>query len=238
MKNNLIRKIMCVLAVVNLVVMAVLMSFLPEKMPMHYDLNGVVDRWGSKYENFIFPIIIIVMGIFWIAFSMYFERKATRSTEDKEIKSLLANAKVLDIVGLCETIFFIFTEAFGLYKAISLINTDATTMSVDSIKIEVIGMGVLLIVLANFMTKAKMNKYVGIRTSWSMYNDRTWNKSNRFGAYVLMLVGLLTIITAVFIKQAIAFIFVMLAYIIIGTIIIVIYSKKVYDEERRKDNNL
>jgi uncharacterized membrane protein len=232
MKNNVIRKIMCVLAVVNLVVMAVLMSFLPEKMPMHYDLNGVVDRWGSKYENFILPIIIIVMGIFWIAFSMYFERKATRSTEDKEIKSLLANAKVLDIVGLCETIFFIFTEAFGLYKAISLINTDATTMSVDSIKIEIIGTGVLIIVLANFMTRAKMNKIVGIRTSFSMYNDRTWRKSNRFGAYALMISGLLTIVTAVFIKQSIVGVFLMLAYILVAVIATIIYSKKVYDEER------
>lgn len=234
MKNNLIRKIMCVLAVVNLVVMAVLMSFLPEKMPMHYDLNGVVDRWGSKYENFIFPIIIIVMGIFWIAFSMYFERKATRSTEDKEIKSLLANAKVLDIVGLCETIFFIFMEAFGLYKAINLINTDVVTMSVDSIKIEIIGTGVLIIVLANFMTRAKMNKIVGIRTSYSMYNDRTWRKSNRFGAYALMISGLLTIVTAVFIKQSIVGVFLMLAYILVAVIATMIYSKKVYDEERTK----
>ncbi|SEF61210.1 SdpI family protein [Lachnospira multipara] len=232
MKNNVIRKIMCVLAVVNLVVMAVLMSFLPEKMPMHYDLNGVVDRWGSKYENFIFPIIIIVMGIFWIAFSMYFERKATRSTEDKEIKSLLANAKVLDIVGLCETIFFIFTEAFSLYKAINLINTDATTMSVDSIKIEIIGTGVLIIVLANFMTRTKMNKIVGIRTSFSMYNDRTWRKSNRFGAYALMISGLLTIVTAVFIRQSIVGVFLMLAYILVAVIVTMIYSKKVYDEER------
>lgn len=232
MRNNVIRKIMCVLALVNLVVMAVLMSFLPEKMPMHYDLNGVVDRWGSKYENFIFPIIIIVMGIFWIAFSMYFEKKATRSTEDKEIKSLLANAKVLDIVGLCETLFFIFMEAFGLYKAISLMNTDATTMSVDSIKIEIIGIGVLLIVLANFMTKAKMNKIVGIRTSFSMYNDRTWRKSNRFGAYALMISGLLIIVTAVFIKQSIVGVFLMLAYILVAVIATMIYSKKVYDEER------
>lgn len=232
MKNNVIRKIMCVLAVVNLVVMAVLMSFLPEKMPMHYDLNGVVDRWGSKYENFIFPIIIIVMGIFWIAFSMYFERKATRSTEDKEIKSLLANAKVLDIVGLCETLFFIFMEAFGLYKAINLINTDAVTMSVDSIKIEIIGTGVLIIVLANFMTRTKMNKIVGIRTSFSMYNDRTWRKSNRFGAYALMISGLLTIVTAVFIKQSIVGVFLMLAYILVAVIATMIYSKKVYDEER------
>ncbi len=234
MKNNVIRKIMCVLAVVNLVVMAVLMSFLPEKMPMHYDLNGVVDRWGSKYENFIFPIIIIVMGIFWIAFSMYFERKARKTSEEKEIKSLEANAKVLDIVGLCQTLFFIFMEAFGLYKAINLINTDATTMSVDSTKIEIIGTGVLLIVLANFMTKAKMNKYVGIRTSYSMYNDRTWRKSNRFGAYALMISGLLIIVTAVFIKQSIVGVFLMLAYILVAVIAIMIYSKKVYDEERTK----
>ncbi len=234
MKNNVIRKIMCVLALVNLVVMAVLMSFLPEKMPMHYDLNGVVDRWGSKYENFIFPIIIIVMGIFWIAFSMYFERKARKTSEEKEIKSLEANAKVLDIVGLCQTLFFIFMEAFGLYKAINLINTDATTMSVDSTKIEIIGTGVLLIVLANFMTKAKMNKYVGIRTSYSMYNDRTWRKSNRFGAYALMISGLLIIVTAVFIKQSIVGVFLMLAYILVEVIAIMIYSKKVYDEERTK----
>ncbi|WP_287388320.1 SdpI family protein [Lachnospira sp.] len=234
MKNNVIRKIMCVLALVNLVVMAVLMSFLPEKMPMHYDLNGVVDRWGSKYENFIFPIIIIVMGIFWIAFSMYFERKARKTSEEKEIKSLEANAKVLDIVGLCQTLFFIFMEAFGLYKAINLINTDATTMSVDSTKIEIIGTGVLLIVLANFMTKAKMNKYVGIRTSYSMYNDRTWRKSNRFGAYALMISGLLIIVTAVFIKQSIVGVFLMLAYILVAVIAIMIYSKKVYDEERTK----
>lgn len=232
MKNNVIRKIMCVLALVNLVVMAVLMSFLPEKMPMHYDLNGVVDRWGSKYENFIFPIIIIVMAIFWMALSMYFERKARKTSEEKEIKSLEANAKVLDIVGLCQTIFFIFMEAFGLYKAINLINTDATTMSVDSTKIEIIGTGVLIIVLANFMTRAKMNKIVGIRTSYSMYNDRTWRKSNRFGAYALMISGLLTIVTAVFIKQSIVGVFLMLAYILVAVIAIMIYSKKVYDEER------
>lgn len=232
MKNNVIRKIMCVLALVNLVVMAVLMSFLPEKMPMHYDLNGVVDRWGSKYENFIFPIIIIVMAIFWMALSMYFERKARKTSEEKEIKSLEANAKVLDIVGLCQTLFFIFMEAFGLYKAINLINTDATTMSVDSTKIEIIGTGVLIIVLANFMTRAKMNKIVGIRTSYSMYNDRTWRKSNRFGAYALMISGLLTIVTAVFIKQSIVGVFLMLAYILVAVIAIMIYSKKVYDEER------
>ena len=45
------------------------------------------------------------------------------------------------------------------------------------------------------MTKAKRNTVVGFRTAWSMYNDNTWRKSNRFGAISIVVAGVLTIIT-------------------------------------------
>ena len=48
------------------------------------------------------------------------------------------------------------------------------------------------------MTKAKRNTVVGFRTAWSMYNDNTWRKSNRFGAISIVVAGVLTIITAAF----------------------------------------
>jgi len=35
-------------------------------VPMHYDVSGNVDRYGSKYENFIFPFSIIAITIFWL----------------------------------------------------------------------------------------------------------------------------------------------------------------------------
>lgn len=50
------------LTLLPLVVTAVSMAFLPDTIPVHYGVEGTVDRWGSKYECFIFPVITFVMG--------------------------------------------------------------------------------------------------------------------------------------------------------------------------------
>ena len=43
--------------------------FLPEQVPAHYNFEGEVDRFGSKYETLIFPVCTILMGVFmlWMA---------------------------------------------------------------------------------------------------------------------------------------------------------------------------
>lgn len=83
------------------------------------------------------------------------------------------------------------------------------------------------------MTKAKRNAAVGLRTVWSMYNDNTWQKSNRFAAICIIVAGLLTIITTVYTSGMTGTIF-MLIYLILATVVAVIYSKKMYDKEIKK----
>ena len=61
MKN----KILWGLTLLPMFITAVALKFMPDKVPMHYNMSGEIDRWGSKYENFIFPCIIIVMTVFW-----------------------------------------------------------------------------------------------------------------------------------------------------------------------------
>lgn len=39
-------------------------SSIPEKIPMHYDALGNVDRWGEKGEVMILPIISWIMYLF------------------------------------------------------------------------------------------------------------------------------------------------------------------------------
>ncbi len=140
------KRIMWIAAMIPFVVTCVVLQFMPDVIPMHHDLEGNTDRWGSKTESLIFPIII------------------------------------------------------------------------------------MFIVLRNFMTKAKRNGVVGVRTVWSMHNDDTWRKSNRFGARCIMLSGLLTIITTVYTTGMTATIL-MLIYILLAAVVAVIYSKKVYDQE-------
>lgn len=49
------KKIMWLLSLVPLIITAAALQFLPESVPMHYNMAGQIDRWGSKYENLIFP---------------------------------------------------------------------------------------------------------------------------------------------------------------------------------------
>lgn len=34
---------------------------IPDTVPMHYDLQGQIDRWGSKYESLIIPVGMIIL---------------------------------------------------------------------------------------------------------------------------------------------------------------------------------
>ena len=89
----------------------------------------------------------------------------------------------------------------------------------------------VFIVLGNFMPKTRSNSTIGVRTKWSMYNDNTWRKSNRFGAVALMVAGVLTIVTAVFVKSSVGEVLAAVVYIILAAVITTVYSHRVYVQE-------
>ena len=80
------------------------------------------------------------------------------------------------------------------------------------------------------MTKTRINSAIGVRVSWSMYNDNTWRKSNHFGAIVSIVTGILIILTSAFLNFTGATI-ATIGLITLSMIIILIYAHKVYVEE-------
>ena len=185
------KKIMWIVAMIPVVVTSVVLQFMPDIIPMHHDLEGNTDRWGSKTESFIFPVIILFITLFWHLLIYVFEKKSKNA------------------------------------------NAGGEHAVIDIAKVSCILCGIIFIVLGNFMTKAKRNAVVGVRTVWSMHNDNTWRKSNRFGAICIIITGLLTIITTVFTSGMTGTIF-MLIYLLLATIVTVVYSKKIYDKEIKK----
>jgi uncharacterized membrane protein len=51
--------------------------------------------------------------------------------------------------------------------------------------------GAVLLVVGNVMGKLRPNFTVGIRTPWTLANERVWDQTHRFGGKVLMLGGVL-----------------------------------------------
>lgn len=227
------KKVMWVISVFSLIVTAVAVQFMPDLVPMHYDIAGKIDRWGSKYENFIFPVLILIMSLFWHLFIVYFEKKANRASVDKERAEALSNAKVMRIVGVSMAAMFTVMQGGILYGSYMEANTNADYAYVDIGKLACILSGAILIVLGNFMPKTRKNRIAGVRVSWSLYNDTTWMKSNRFGGAAMIISGLLTVVTAIFTNSGITAAL-LLVYLLAASAATLIYTHKVYKIEIEK----
>ena len=130
---------------------------------------------------------------------------------------------------------FTIMQGFILYSAYMEAQVNASQSHADIGKVSCILAGAVLIILGNYMPKAKKNHIVGVRISWSMYNDTTWMKSNLFGGVATIIAGLLTIVTTVFVRSALAVVL-LLVYILAATVITLIYSHKIYRAELSKDS--
>lgn len=225
------KKIMWIISFIALIGTAIVLQYMPDRVPMHYDMSGNIDRWGSKYENMIFPIIILLMSLFWTLFIRHYDRKAEQVSDEKESAGARSNAKVIGIAGLCMAAMFTVMQGFLLYGSYTEAISGAERETVDIAKVTCILMGIFFILIGNVMTKTRINSNVGVRVSWSRYNETTWRKSNRFGAIAIIAAGLLTIITATFMKNSFAAIMIAVFYIILASIASVVYAYMVYKKE-------
>ena len=232
-REKKMKKLMWILSFVPCVITAIVLQFMPDMVPVHYDFSGKIDRWGSRYEKMIFPIVILVVTLFWQILITYFEKKAGKTDVNKERAEALSNARLLNVVGIVMAAVYLIINCISLYSSYIEANTDAIHSSVDIGKISNILLGVLLIVIGNFVPKARKNGVVGVRISWSMYNDTTWMKSNRFCATVFIIAGGLCVVTSVFADFLVSTVL-LLVYILGATVVTLIYAHKVYVEEISK----
>ncbi|MCR4934898.1 MAG: SdpI family protein [Oscillospiraceae bacterium] len=166
--------LLCVLGTV------VFLLLLPDRVPMHYNLAGEVDRMGSKYESALWPLLSLSLGglFLWMA-----RRERTRRAG--------SNEKVLLLVGICVLLFFTLLGFWTMWKAMAYGPEAASQRFPEDLNRFVnVGLGALLTVLGNFMPKARRNSLFGLRTGWSMANDAVWQKSQRFGGITLVVAGL------------------------------------------------
>lgn len=229
------KKWMWGISILSLVLTVIALQLMPDFVPMHYDMAGNIDRWGTKYENLLFPAIILFLSLMWHLFVAHYEKKAAKASAEKERAEALSNAKVLTIVGISMAAMFTVMQGFILYSAYVEAGTNAAQAYIDIGKVPCILNGVVLIILGNYLPKTRKNDIVGIRVSWSVYNDTTWMKSNRFAGIAMMLAGLSTIITTIFVQSAIAAAL-FLVYILAATAVSLIYSHTVYKTELSKSD--
>lgn len=188
--------------------------FLPDKIPMHYDINLQVDRYGSKYELLLVPFIALVFVIL-----MEIIRKLRVTKEETNGKN---NEKIFMISSNLLLSILIVITVYQIVMA--FINIEQPVVKAENfLQITSGCLGVLLMIIGNIMPKAKMNSVVGLRNKWTKSNEIVWKKSQLFGGICLMITGLAMVIINIFVSGIICVI-VSLSLIMLAVVIIYIYS--------------
>jgi uncharacterized membrane protein len=152
---------------------------LPATVPIHWDAHGQVNGWGPRWSLLLWGpgMMAGFVGLFavlpWL------------SPKKFDVDSFRATYLYMMIVVL----------AMLAYMNL-LILISALGVVMDIARASVGGVCLLVALLGNVMGKVRRNFYVGIRTPWTIADERVWNKTHRLAAktsFVAGLIGLLEV---------------------------------------------
>lgn len=192
------------------------LQLLPEQIPAHYGLNNQVTRWGSKYEALIVPIVTAILGYFFLGIA---------KTAAKHEENGNNNENVCIVAGIATLIIFNVMTEYTLYTGFNKVEN----LSFNKFDINQLLFGILdiaMIIIGNIMPKLRMNAAAGLKTKWSMKNETTWKKSQRFGGISYIIGGVVIVVICFFVQGIYCFLST-LGVIAILLVIDVFYTYKI-----------
>lgn len=188
----------------------VLWNKLPEKLPTHWNFEGEIDGWSGKLFAVIF-LPLIMLGFHLIC--------TIATSIDPKNKNF--NTKIFGLVlWICPVLSLLCMTA-----------TYAAALGYD-VKVEFIiplFIGVLFLIIGNYLPKCKQNYTIGIKIPWTLNDEENWNKTHRLAGFVWILGSIVIIVGAFFEKAVVYTTFIPVAVMVI---VPMIYSYIYYRKHR------
>lgn len=210
------KTIYYILMFLPLLISLIALPLLPEHIPAHYGFDNQVTRWGSKYEALIYPMTTILMGYFLLAMAKVAAKQEGTGKN---------NEKICIITGIVILVYFNIMNCYMLYTDFNQVE-DLSSIPLNLHQLFFGMLGFCMIVIGNVMPKLRMNSFIGLRTTWSLKNEVTWKKSQRFGGITFILAGFLIILVCIFTSDIQCALWTMLIFIM-TLIADVLYSYKI-----------
>jgi len=173
------------LIAVTAIASAIAYPRLPETVPSHWNLQGQVNGWQPRGRAaFLMPIVLLVLWGVMRGLPAIDPRRANyvkfQPTYDFVVNAVLT---VLALIHLA-----VIGAALGAPISIH--------------RLVPIAFGVMLIAIGNQLPRARPNWWFGIRTPWTLSNDRVWERTHRVGGYLMTAAGAAIIVGALVTKLA------------------------------------
>lgn len=152
---------------------------LPDTVPTHWGMDGTIDSWGSKdFAVFVPPLILLATH--WLCVLVTFSDPGNKNRNQKAKKMVLW------------TIPFV-----SLFSSAMLYGT-ALEAKLNMVSITFAMVGILFIVLGNYLPKIRQNYTIGIKVPWALHSEDNWYATHRFGGKVYVIGGLALLLMTFF----------------------------------------
>lgn len=174
-----------VLIAATLVAAFVVYPSLPDQIPMHWNMEGVVDSSGSKNSIYFLPALMIgINAMLWVV-----------PVLDPKRKNYEKFSPTMSVLR------FSTTALLGAIFAVTVIESfQPGTVNVGSLVTMLVG--IMLIVLGNYLPKVKHNYFVGIRSPWTLASEEVWIRTHRFSGPIFMAGGAILSVAAIVLSSA------------------------------------
>lgn len=207
-KNNKIKLIISsIIIILPMFVGLLLWDKLPEKMVVHFGINNEADGFTSKYFT-VFGMPIVLLALQWLGTIVTaFDRK----NKDQ-------NKKIFGMVFWIVPLISVFAN--GVIYAYAL------GKNVDVGFFALVLLGLMFMVIGNYLPKCKQNNTIGIKLPWTLKDEIVWQKTHRLSGIVWVIGGIIVFASAFLPMDK--FLFVPVAAILLMVIIPLVYSIAIY----------
>jgi len=209
------KKIIYALVLISFLTATLLYIYLPDqKFASHWNSKGEVDGYMSKFwALFLTPLMITGMALL-----LKFLPKI-----DPLKKNIKKFKKDYDYFIVAITVFL-----FYIYILTVLWNINVKFSMTVSV---VPGVALLIIYTGFFLEKAQRNWFVGIRTPWTMSNDKVWRKTHKVAGKLFVVSGVICLAGMVFEQYLLWFVLIPLIF---SSIFVFGYSYFVWKKVKKK----
>lgn len=180
---------------------------LPERMPTHFNFSGEVDDYSSRLFAIVgLPLFILTMHLF-CSFVLRADPKKQNISEKLVQLTLWICPAVSLFVGIS-----MYLSALGYLFNIN--------------RFVSVFVGLLFVVMGNYLPKCRPNYTMGIRIPWTLADEENWNHTHRFAGYVWIVVGLVVTAFAFFGGLNHALTVLLIAAVVSPAVYSYLYAKK------------
>jgi len=187
---------------------------LPDRVPSRWSFDGSVDETMPRWPGaFLTPALALGVWVLLPLFRRIDPRKRNYERFD-ETFWLLVNLLVLFFAGI---------EVLTLGAALG--------WPIDVSQAMMAGIGVVFVVLGNYLPRVRSNWWMGIRTPWTLESERVWRDTHRVAGRTFVIGGLLSVASLV--APAGVRPWIAMPALILAGLIPAVYSYLAWQRERR-----